>query len=286
MKDKITTTLDNLNPDDIQKEMIWKRINENHSVRKTPQKNKMRVIVASVIAASFIISLVSILLINSKTPVMEEDYIPDIDYINNDNLIFSNKNGTFIYDLKINKIINTVNLQEINCNYFDNDINQTCILKEKDKLIVFNTKNDEYYDFSNNKPYGYYYVYNLNSDKELICTYKGNNKNQLNNYFKKWLKHRENYKSTDDILSYDLKDDVSLLYFGYNQDSGYSRLHFNEDNDEENVTIKYSENSIGWNNNTIYSYIQYDKDEKEYSLVNYDTKAKKEYITELNLQEN
>ena len=123
-------------------------------------------IIASVIALAVISAIIIGLNINNKenyTPnrevnqsvvegsllSMDCEYIPDIDYLYNDTLIFSTLRGTIIYDLKADKVKSTIDLQKIGCADFNENTKQTCILKDSDNLVVFNIKAKSDLSFDN-----------------------------------------------------------------------------------------------------------------------------------------
>lgn len=128
-----------------------------------------------------------------------------LNYYYDDTIILSNSRGVVIYDLKSEKIKNTVDLQKISCNYFGDTYNATCILKENNNLIVFNIKTENEYTEFNGKPFGSYYVFDLNSNStELKCIDNGNDKKKLSEYYNSFKKYwSSNTSPVEDVIGDD-----------------------------------------------------------------------------------
>lgn len=82
----------------------------------------------------------SVQIIENMTPEMEV-YAPLLLACNEDRLIFATSRGLCIYDRKADKIMATVDLQAIGCNYFTAETLETKIIAKGNQLRVFNTKN-------------------------------------------------------------------------------------------------------------------------------------------------
>ena len=240
-------------------------------------------IIASVIALAVISAIIIGLNINNKenyTPnrevnqsvvegsllSMDCEYIPDIDYLYNDTLIFTTSRGTIIYDLKADKVKSTIDLQKIGCADFNENTKQTCILKDSDNLVVFNIKAKSDLCFDNltpvadGIPYGSYYIFDLTSnDSELTYTEKDDSQEKLSEYYEAWKKHRNQYINTFEIADKDYIDYDSM---------GQSYKKYEEIFDN----YYYSNYSIPWaKDNKVYnSFII--KSDDEYCLVNKDDK--------------
>lgn len=120
-------------------------------------------------------------------------YAPSIYHMDGEMLVFGGLRGLIIYDLNDDVVTGTIDTQKIGCVYFNSDTKETHIVKDEDKLVVFNSEND--------KPYGDYYIYsfdNLNGG-ELEPVEIGNDTEILKNYYSKWMTVYETYVYTFDI---------------------------------------------------------------------------------------
>lgn len=182
-------------------------------------------------------------------------YAPDISYIDKKIMIFSTRRGLIIYDLQKDKVKSTIDLQKIECNYFGCDSKQTCIVKDKDRLIIFNA-NSNYYK-TKYTPYGTYYIYDINSNRAEIEYFKlGTDKDILGEYFEKWEKNQEKYSDIYNTFDYD------NLYDDYDTNS---------------------ENSVKWHNKGKYYISFIGVSANNYYLVNYDCQTDKIKEKSLNI---
>ncbi len=247
----IKKALDLLNPDGNTKAKIQEKLFDqpylSSEIKKKPSKKLRVFLIASVIAVGIVCSVLGFnaltggTLFNSfdktKTsaevkedivaqaaniPVLQNEvYLPDIYYIDNDILIFGTRRGLIVYDLKSDKVKNTMDLQKIGCFYFDSNSKNTCVLKEKNNVIVFN--------LDCNIPEDTYYIFNLKTKtQEIQATEVTESKSVTKEYYEKWKKSRENQEDTENI--YD-----ALLDF----DDNY---------------YMYSENCIEWNKGKYHSF--------------------------------
>ncbi len=120
-------------------------------------------------------------------------YAPNIYHMDGEILVFGGLRGLIIYDLNNNVVAGTIDTQKIDCVYFNSDTKETHIVKDEDKLVVFNSEND--------KPYGDYYIYSLDNlnGGELEPVETGNDTELLKNYYSKWMKVYETYVDTFDM---------------------------------------------------------------------------------------
>lgn len=120
-------------------------------------------------------------------------YAPNIYHMDGEMLVFGGLRGLIIYDLNNNVVAGTIDTQKIGCVYFNSDTKETHIVKDEDKLVVFNSEND--------KPYGDYYIYSLDnlSGGELEPVETGNDTELLKDYYSKWMTVYETYVDTFDM---------------------------------------------------------------------------------------
>lgn len=95
-------------------------------------------------------------------------------------IIFGGIRGLVIYDLEKQIVMGNVDTQKIDCVYFDSDTKKTHIVKDKEKLVVFNTDNDSVY--------GEYYIFSLDglNGGELMPVETGNDVEIFKNYYDMW----------------------------------------------------------------------------------------------------
>lgn len=120
-------------------------------------------------------------------------YAPNIYHMDGEMLVFGGLRGLIIYDLNNNVVAGTIDTQKIGCVYFDSDTKETHIVKDENKLVVFNSEND--------KPYGDYYIFSLESLNgcELEPIETGNDEALLKDYYTKWMIVYETYVYTFDM---------------------------------------------------------------------------------------
>lgn len=67
-------------------------------------------------------------------------YAPDLLVCNQDYLAFANLKGMLIYDRRKERVASVIDLQEMDCNNFLADSRHTCVIAEKDAILLFNMK--------------------------------------------------------------------------------------------------------------------------------------------------
>ena len=119
---------------------------------------------------------------------LDSSYAPEVIECSDTRIIFANSFGLVVYDRKRQQVAGTIDLQKIQCNYFNADTLQTRFLVRGDQLTVYN--------LSKKKVSGKYYVFDLSycKDKEngtiaLEAVETGSASGQLQ---KKWKAQAEN----------------------------------------------------------------------------------------------
>ncbi len=169
-------------------------------------------------------------------------YAPNIYHMDGKMLVFGGLRGLIIYDLNNNVVTGTIDTQKIGCIYFNSDTKETHIVKDEDKIVVFNSEND--------KPYGDYYIYsfeNLNGG-ELEPVEIGNDAELLKDYYSKWMTVYETYVYTFDMAegNQQLSDVVYSDYthgefsFSWMSSSGENCNSFLVEGDKEYVLYTYN----------------------------------------------
>lgn len=120
-------------------------------------------------------------------------YAPDIYHMDENMLIFGGLRGIVIYDLENNVVMGNIDTQAINCVYFNSDSKETHIVKDGDKLVVFNSENE--------KAYGEYYIFGLTdfNGGELTPVETGNDADVINTYYHMWKEVDKTYIHTFDM---------------------------------------------------------------------------------------
>lgn len=89
---------------------------------------------------------------------LDSAYAPEVIECSDTRIIFANSFGLVVYDRKREQVAGTIDLQKIQCNYFNADTLQTRFLLMDDQLTVYN--------LSKKKVSGKYYVFDLNQCKD------------------------------------------------------------------------------------------------------------------------
>lgn len=210
-----------LNPTKEQTDKMWERLSETVVQKDQKIRWKKRKIMRRVAAAAVILLVVSLsgvginvaadgALVDMITEAIGlkqgsqdvigqaeeiqdrgiEVYAPDILSVDESVLVFGNLRGLLIYDVQKKELMGTIDTQAIDCMYFNGENKQTCVLKEGDALILFNTENKI--------PFGSYHQFQLEKGNELALTpiATGTDEKQLQQYYKAWKKAEENYIDT------------------------------------------------------------------------------------------
>ena len=142
-------------------------------------------------------------------------FAPNIYHIDEKMLVFGGLRGLVIYDLKNNTVSGNIDTQAINCVYFNSDSKTTHIVKDGNKLVVFNSEND--------KVYGEYYIFSLTdlNGGELVPEEIGNDADVLKKYYDMWKTVDKTYVDTFDMAhgNQDLEKIVNV-------DFAYSEFSF------------------------------------------------------------
>ncbi len=175
-------------------------------------------------------------------------YAPEIYYTDENIVIFGELRGLVIYDLKKEKVAGVIDVQDIDCVYFNSDEKETRIVKSEDKLILFNAEK--------NHPTGEYYIYDLSDcdGKKLPLNEKGDDKQQLTTYNNMWKTVDASYQHTFDLCQ------------------GNPKLEKLIHDDSHEVFVKYSERSFTWTDdagNTCHRFFANKED--AFTLYTYDS---------------
>ncbi len=220
MNDKqIKTLFDELNPDEGQKKKLWDNIQSTK-----PKKNYRKILlIAAVIIAAAVISSLGINAVSGgrffeplKTLFNGDEvlgqaaniadidpiYAPDINYIDDSTIIFATQRGVIVYDRKAKKPLYTVDLQKINGLYiefgyeFEEPEYKTHILKDRNEVIVFNTKKG--FSHENREPFGNACCCGLSKGKVVYKTISDTGK--ILEYYNKWKEFNKSYVDTFDTF--------------------------------------------------------------------------------------
>jgi hypothetical protein len=174
-----------------------------------------------------------------------EVYAPEIMYLDEDLLIFGNLRGVILYDLQKKEVYGTIDIQAIDCIYFNSDSKQTCVVKEGKELLIFNTHQGT--------PYGNYYRYNIEKIEEVECS---DDIQTMEKAYQIWTQEQE--KKVDTFDEFCQNDEVNELF----------------SNDKENLSM-YSEKSTYWTDSKGEDKISFLTVQDEgYELYTYETDKK------------
>ncbi len=123
-----------------------------------------------------------------------EIYAPEVLYLDEDTLVFGTLRGLILYNRKEACVKGTVDLQAIDCIYFQSEKKATHVLVEGDSLIVFNSEQE--------KPLEPYYLFDLTKtgDGELEPVEASGNQEALQQYYAAWVSWNKQYVDTFDTF--------------------------------------------------------------------------------------
>ena len=190
-----------------------------------------------------------------------EVYAPEIYSCDGKIMVFGTLRGLIVYDMEQGKIAATVDTQAIDCVYYNSDSKRTCVVREGEKLVVFN--------MSGEQAEGAYHVFDLSqvNGGQLAVTETGNDTENLQLYVEAWKAQEEKYTDTFDFFCEDPK---------------LGDIVTNRTDNES----KYSERSIGWDDaegkkKNCFIYVQ--NGQYYYSIYDYETDAVQTVL--MNLEE-
>ncbi|MBQ9341971.1 MAG: hypothetical protein IJT81_06400 [Lachnospiraceae bacterium] len=257
---------------------IWERIEEAEG--SSPKKNgkKFKLLVAAVVAVCIIASTVVtdmvsggmvtkaagnaivavkeflgisqgkqdvVSLIKREASLGNEVYAPDIMYIDDEKVLFGTKRGLILFDYINEKLIATIDLQAIDCFYFNTDNKTTHVLWDEGRVVIFNIQDGE--------PVGCYHVFEEGSDKSWSEVLGGEEKESLKGFEAKWQNMWESHIDTFDYFA-----EKELCAGAFNNDSERDFM--------------YSELSIKWTDidgNECISYLYVDSYTGNYKIFTY-----------------
>jgi len=291
-RDVLKAEFQKLNPCNEQKEKIWNHLEKKEIVHKKVYVHKgliTAVIVMCVMTGvgvdmatggNAIAAIQNIFrrqdekdkkskeIVNQVIRIQEKDsrFAPDIFYLSEKHIIFGTIRGLVIYDRKNAQVLGTVDLQEIDCYYFNGfgGKRKTRVLVKDDKLIIYNA--------IDNQLKGEYYIFLLEQDRQQLLSEKRNNLKSLKKINKQWEKEQEEkYRMTSEVFqeSLFLREEIIKKEW---EDSGRMSL--------------YSESSIEWKGNNgeeLFSCLRVDKD-GQFIIHTKNIITKKEEQEKLNLK--
>lgn len=186
-------------------------------------------------------------------------WAPDICYMDDEMMVFGGLRGTIIYDLTNNQVSATIDTQKVGCVHFDSAEKQTHILKDGERIIIFNSENGV--------PFGEYYIYDLtmSNGQELEVSETGSDETLLTQYYEQWNALQDHYVGTREtfgeyeevecLFSIDYDNKHSLRSFSWEnvdktpyysflaiQDNQYALYHFDIEKEEfTSVTLDLSQ---------------------------------------------
>lgn len=159
---KIIHMIAEIEPDNMQMERIWEQTVAGNG--KSIQKDYTSVRAACIVIGMLLLGLFGTVSVNAATDgaffesirklcglsehqqqVAEETialpndvYAPNLAACSMKYIVFANERGLMVYERKIAELVATLDLQAIDCNYFNADTIETCIFMEDDILYIFN----------------------------------------------------------------------------------------------------------------------------------------------------
>lgn len=203
-------------------------------------------------------------------------FAPDIFYMDEQYVLFANLRGVILYDWKAQKTVGTVDLQAIDCIYFDEDTKRTNIYYDGEKLYIFNVNKEiisgtvvesSVYEYTYTDEDGLTFSHEILSDNEKDKIYKSCKKNQKYTYAAARFANKRNVKAIFDGDDFDSKysdralkwtdaagrEQISFLYVKKDEYKVYTydvaadkfviqpiNLEYSETTEEKNPEFVYS----------------------------------------------
>ncbi|MDE5777641.1 MAG: hypothetical protein K2I10_03915, partial [Lachnospiraceae bacterium] len=153
LREKMAHMIDQMEPDNMQMERIWEQ-----TIEKNKQNHYPSIRAACIVIGMLLLCLCGTVSVNAATDgaffesirklcglsehqqqVAEEAvalpnvvYAPKLAACSIKYIVFANERALMIYDRRIGELAAALDLQEIDCNYFNADTIETCIFMEDD----------------------------------------------------------------------------------------------------------------------------------------------------------
>ncbi len=203
-------------------------------------------------------------------------FAPDIFYMDEQYVVFANLRGVILYDWKAEKTVGTVDLQAIDCIYFDEDTKRTNIYYDGKNLYIFNVNKEiisgtvvesSVYEYTYTDEDGLTFSHEILSDNEKDKIYKSCKKNQKYTYAAARFANKRNVKAIFDGDDFDSKhSDRALMWtdaagreqisFLYVKKDEYKVYTYDVAADKfviQPITLEYSETTEEKNPEFVYS---------------------------------
>jgi hypothetical protein len=278
-KKECKNALELLNPTEEQSEKMWQNLIEKQSSQQKKNYSYLMKFVAVAMAVVLVsisgfgvnaatggklVSTIKKFVTSSQDIIQQaekigsdgiEVYAPEIMYLDEDLLIFGNLRGVILYDLQKKEVYGTIDIQAIDCIYFNSDSKQTCVVKEGKELLIFNA--------NQGVPYGKYYRYNIERLEEVECS---DDIQTMEKAYQIWTQEQE--KEVDTFDEFCENDEVNELFV----------------KDKEGLSM-YSEKSTYWTDSKGNDKISFLTVQDEgYKLYTYETDTKSFLETVITLE--
>ena len=188
-------------------------------------------------------------LIKREASLGSEVYAPDIMYIDDEKVLFGTRRGLILFNYIDEKLLATIDLQAIDCFYFNTDNKTTHVLWDAGRVVIYNVENGE--------PIGSYHVFEEGDDKTWSEVLGGEEKESLKDFEEKWQNMWDAHIDT----------------FAYFSDKA---VYGGAVNNEGAHDLMYSELSIEWTDidgNDCISYLYVDQATGNYKIFTYYTES-------------
>ncbi|MBR4795391.1 MAG: hypothetical protein IK050_03015 [Lachnospiraceae bacterium] len=260
------------------KALIWKEIEEAEESSKRAHGKSFKLLIAAMIAVCVIVSTVVtdmvtggmvseaagnalvavkeflgisqdkqdvVSRIKAEASLGNEVYAPDIMYIDDERVLFGTRRGLILFDYLEEELLATIDLQAIDCFYFNTDNKTTHVLWDEGRIVIYNVENGE--------PIGSYHVFEEGDDKTWSEVLEGEEKESLKDFEVKWQNMWDTHIGT----------------FAYFSDKAVYGGAVNKDGEQD---LMYSELSIEWTDvdgNDCISYLYVDEATGNYKIFTY-----------------
>lgn len=229
-KREIKTAFNSLNPTQEQSDQMWERLapgaDKTREIKREQKKTRSFSKFALTAAAAVLVVFSSAVGINAATngefveAIKEfvgikqtkqdvtgqaaelqergiEVYAPEINYLDKEYLVFGTLRGVLVYNLEAGALEGTIDTQAVGCIYFNSDSKQTHVVKDEDRLVLFNSESE--------KLSGNYYLYEMGvgTGQELAVAETGSDEAVFDKYYDLWKRAEKNYTDTFSMFADD-----------------------------------------------------------------------------------
>lgn len=214
---------DSLNPRDEQRDRVWSRLSQAPQPKQKPRRVTRVLLIAAAMTVVLALSAVGfnaasggkllgsfVRLFQSDTVVAQaahqydydtEVYAPALVSVDDKLAVIQLSRGAVVFDRSSGQVKYSIDLQPVNCIYYNSDPHNTCVLYRDNSVIAFNT--------DNGKPEGSAYVFALSGKEKELTRYT---EADAASYFAAWQKQQSRYCDSFDRFLWVQQRQNEMMY--------------------------------------------------------------------------